>query len=488
MNKKVSLLVVLIMLLLTLQGFGLEIPGYEGGIKNEMTYMEVIFITGEPIIMEGTLDIRITERNQRGTERYSYRLENTDKDAKLTRTVNLSTNIVEKDGQRQEVYSVTSYKETIEVAGVKYDTDQKSSQWSKSNISEMKPGVTYFAGNWDGRKIYTVNNNGGKVTVETRGDVVGYHQYWGTTENQTIEHFIRFEGTGDDAVKWQGTARVEAVHNRTRDYSYESNAPTQISFRGGFLMTQQEENVLKVSYDLPRLGDDGSLKSQRNVGVNSYSIDTNPINERLTIPSMRDVSGHGAESDILLLASLGAVPSNTTNFGPSLPISRGDFARFITVAMGIPVEEEETRSRSVQSKDTKALFVDVNNSDPNFKYIKAITDNGVMHGTGEGRFYPNRSVTKAEIAAILVRLLGFESLAPIQSYSTGYKDDSQIPTWAKDAVYITSQLELIDGTSDNYFQPNRDITKAEVATILTNLIHYLQKELRYDYRESIINF
>lgn len=491
MNKKIFSLGLIIVLLLStaLSSFALEIPGYEGGIKNEMKYKEVVFITGEAIELEGTIDIRVTERNNRVTERYTYRLENLEKNASLTRTVNLTKDIVVKGSQRVDNHTITSYKETIEVNGVEYETTDKNVQWSKSDIYQMKPAVTYLAGNLDARKTYTINDDEGKVMVELKGSTVGYQQNWGTTETQTLEHFIQYETYGDTPVKWQATAKVESVHNRTLDYSYEANAPTQISFRGGYILLERQENLLKYSYDLPRLDADGTVRTQRNVGTKSLSLDTNPINKRLEIPSIRDISGHWAEGEIMLLASMGAVYPDSTYYGPSLPMSRGDFARAVATVMGlVPEEAPTTRQRSVTTEEEPKLFTDVSNQDPNFKYIKIMNEKGIMKGAEEGRFYPSQALTKAEAVAIMIRLLGFENMAPIQQYSTGFRDDSSIPLWAKDYVYVAKELGLVKGTAENYFQPNKSMTKAEAATMMTNLITYLQQELRYDYREAILNY
>lgn len=474
----------------SLSSFALEIPGYEGGIKNEMIYQEVIFITGEPILLTGTIDIRKTERSNRVTERYTYKLANPQHEAELSRTVSIDNDMTINGGQKQEVLSLNSYKETIEVKGQKFEVDNNNIQWSKSNIQDTKPGVIYFAGNWDARKNYTINKDEGNVIVETKGTVVGYDQYWGETETQTLQHFIQYNKEGETPLRWQGTATVEAVHNRTKDYTYEANAPSQISFRGGYLLTEQQENILKYSYDLPRFTDDGTLKSQRNTGVKSLSLDTNPLNKRLNIPQMKDIGGHWAEGNILLMASLEAVYPNSNYFGPSLPMSRGDFARAVAMVMGIvPEEETPQRTRSIQTqKEEDKIFLDVSSQDPNQKYIKEVKDKGIMVGPGEGKFLPNQTLTKAEATAIIVRLLGFENMAPLQNYNTGFRDDANIPKWAKSSIYVAKELSLVGGTTDGYFQATKPMTKAEAVTMLTNLIRYLQKELRYDYRERIINY
>ena len=108
-----------------------------------------------------------------------------------------------------------------------------------------------------------------------------------------------------------------------------------------------------------------------------------------------------------------------------------------------------------------------------------------MDGVGKGRFAPDRPITRAEGVSILIRLLGFQNLAPIQNYSTGYIDDEKIPKWSKDFVYVAKELGIIN--REGYFYPSRPLTKGECATLLVNFIEYLQDDLRYDYRENILN-
>ncbi|PHS32938.1 MAG: hypothetical protein COA82_08795 [Alkaliphilus sp.] len=485
--KKTITLVLLLIITITTNAFAFEIPGYEGGIQNEFKYKEMIFITGEPILMEGTVSVRRTERDGRRTERFTFKLENIEKAAELSRSVSIDITIQETNGQKIEVYTMDSFKETIEIGGIEFETDDKTTQWSKSDVYQHKPGITFFSGNWDSRKLFTINETEGEVLITTRGTVVGYEQFWGATNTQVIKHFIEFSKKGDAAVNWQGTVTVEVAHNKTKDYHYEDNAPGHISFSGGFLLTEAQENVLKYTYDLPRFNESGERTTQRKIGTNSLSLDTNPNIKRLIIPSMRDIGGHWAENEIRFLASLGAINPNTTHFGPSLPMSRGDFARAVAVSMGlVPEEDPNKRQRTISTVEDR--FLDVSKEQINHRYINIVNEINIMTGRGEGKFFPNETLTKAEAAIIMIRLLGLKDLAPLHPYSTGFRDDARIPIWAKDYVYVARELRLVNGTKENFFQPTKKISKAEAATMLTNLISYLQNDIRYDFREGILNY
>ena len=493
MKKRILLLVLALIMTLTTSTYALEIPGYDGGIKNEMLYREVIFITGEPVVVEGVVNIS----NSANSISITFRnLSNADKTVTLTRNVTYGKSINSNgSNQRTETYTLNRFRETITANGVRYESTEKTNQWSKSTIMHKKPGVEYFKGSWDGRRVYTINKNQGTVEVTTVGDTYGYEQHWGATETQRIQHYINYNrtlpgGNGtQNRVSWQGTAEILTSHNTTKDYSYEPNIPTQSSFKGAYMLVEQQENVLKYSYDLPRFNNNGEILSQRNTGVNSLSLNTNPVNQMLFIPAMTDILGHTNEREILFLASLGALNPNSQSFGPTLPMSRGDFARAMVVILDL-LEKEQTnvRQRSTAVQEKPRTFIDVRETDPNSKYIEAAFKKGIMQGAGTNQFLPNQYLTKAQAITVIVKALGFEHLAPIQRYSTGFRDDDQIPIWAKDSIYVARELGILRDTNDGYLQPNKWLTKAEAAELLADFIDYLQHELRYDYRERILNY
>lgn len=493
-NKIASLTLILTLLLaLALPSLAVEIPGYEGGINNENNYKEVIFITGEPIELEGTLDIKISEKNRKGvqtkTYTYKYDLHNVKLGATLRRNITLSETFETNGNQTTSQKTLDKYSETFRINGKTYQVQTDDYQWNQGQVLHQTGLLEYYAGDWSARKTYKVGNRRApteEVTVQTIGNLVGYDSPWSATQTQTLHYIIEFENKLEENDSWEGTATVEASYNKTKDYNYIENIPNQISFHGGFMLTEKHENVLKYSYNLPRFQGSG-----RNIGQDSMTIDTNPIITRLNIPALRDVRGLEAEKDILLIASMDGFSLTATNLGPHTAVSRGDFARALANTMDIELPEEETttsrtrRSRRNKEEETPLRYIDVPKSHRNYPYIEGVSNRGIMIGVGKGRFEPDRELTKAEATTILIRLLGFQNLAPIGNYSTGFADDSSIPAWAKDHVYIAKELNIIP--RDEYFYPNKPITKEETATLLVNFINYLQKQLKYDYRENILN-
>jgi hypothetical protein len=50
-------------------------------------------------------------------------------------------------------------------------------------------------------------------------------------------------------------------------------------------------------------------------------------------------------------------------------------------------------------------FKDVSTSDWFYQYVKNVYDKGIMTGTSDDTFEPNRPVTRAELATVISRLL-----------------------------------------------------------------------------------
>lgn len=486
MKKIISMLIATIILISPLSGIAVNIPGYEGGIQNETTYKEVIFVTGEPIIMEGTLSIKTKEKDNTVIETYNYKLENKAMNAKLSRSMTLKGTLETNGGQVTSSKTLDKYKETIDVNKKIYEVKDTHYQWSQGSVAHNTPLLSYYAGDYSARKTYDVNRGKETLIVETIGNLVGYDGPWSATETQTIDYILNFDDKTDLKKSWKGTATVETSYNKTKDYSYTENIPNHISFRGGYTVTEKEENVLKYTYDLPNIKQNQAAKG-RNSGTNRLYLDTNPNISRLNIPAVRDVLGHPYEKELLLITSMEGLPLDSTLVGPSSSMSRGDFARIIIKAMDIPIIKEEVKKSSSRKKvePIAPLFKDVKRTHRNFDYIEEIAKKDIMLGVEEPNFAPDEPLSRVEAYSVVVRILGFENLAPIKNYSLGYKDENKVQPWARDYVYIAKELGFIE--KSDYLYPDRDLTKGEAAKLIVDLINYMQDELRYDYREGILN-
>lgn len=476
-----------------------ELYRYGGGIKGELEYMEVIFITGEPVVLTGTVRETVGRgRGEQATGNVTFTLENREKGIKLSRSLTFSIE-KEKVG-RQEVNTVRleRFSESLTVGKDKYTL--KDFQFSRSDLLDHQPAVTYKSGNWSARKVYSVNNDLAKVTVETWGHSVGYQHAWGSTETRREEGTVFF--TGQVAVdkktfvptQWSASFRQDVSYHRLRYLEYQENEPVAISFPGGFVENTKSVETLYYSGTFPDLQGGLVISDRWKKEEGSHEIRALPAKRWLPVARLRDIRGHWAEADILRLYSLGALEGGGDYFYPTLPFFRGQLARALVNVLDLPVPVETFpggragTTLSKQQPQEKPLFADVAPSDPAYKYYKAVYEAGIMSGTGIGIFGASEPLTRAQALVILVRALGLESLAPASSLSTPFLDDWTIPTWARPGVYVAYKIGLARGDEYGYLRPNEVLTRAEAAAFLNRFIRYLQEEMTADYRERVLNF
>ncbi|RKP51451.1 hypothetical protein D7Z26_16810 [Cohnella endophytica] len=92
---------------------------------------------------------------------------------------------------------------------------------------------------------------------------------------------------------------------------------------------------------------------------------------------------------------------------------------------------------------------------------------GVINGYEDGSFRPNAEITRAEMAAIIAKALGQNGGA---AEATGFADDKDIPNWAKGAVAVMKKLGIIEGKGANRFAPEGKTTRAEAVTVLLKMM------------------
>lgn len=94
---------------------------------------------------------------------------------------------------------------------------------------------------------------------------------------------------------------------------------------------------------------------------------------------------------------------------------------------------------------------------------------GIVSGTGDGNFQPNRLVTREEAAKMIAIAFDLEPA----STSMNFKDLKEISAWASPYVNTLFEHGYISGRGDNQFAPKANITRAEMIKILDNIVDKL---------------
>ena len=475
MLKRQSVLFVLMAFLFVLVSpskSSAEIVDLTGGIKNEYEYEEYVFILGQPMKFTATSkDVKVTvsERQNKITETYRIKMKSTN-GATLDRTFTYAYNVSNYDaiGQSTATGEVTKYTEKIKYQDATIDL--KDYQMSKSYVTDKRPASDYSSGNAVIRKTYEIKYKGGEtqiVVVSGSGQDASYENFWGAAETQIMEYVFDYP---DGTV---GTVTSRVNHSKSRTLNYEENLGTLASFNGGYAVNSDADTISEYVYELPK----GSGKIE-------FNSEYMPKVERLIVPKFRDLSAHWAKPSIEKLYSLGIFDDQSNFFSPNTAMKRYDFAVAVGKAIDLRVEVGNTKKKNNAKPN---IFKDVKRTRANYEYLVAAYNKGVIKGVTAEKFDPEGNLTREQAAAIIVRALGLEGKAPDPGYSTSYKDDNKISNYARDGVYVVTQLGIMNG-SDGNFKPHDTLTRAQAAALAERFLQYLENDLKQNYRDDILFF
>jgi len=97
--------------------------------------------------------------------------------------------------------------------------------------------------------------------------------------------------------------------------------------------------------------------------------------------------------------------------------------------------------------------------------------NGLLQGTDEGKLLPKDSLTRAQMATILVRAFGATDKAVEFDFA-----DVADWQWFSDALSVAHRMDIINGYPDGTMRPNAAITREEAFVILARAINLTEAD------------
>ena len=185
------------------------------------------------------------------------------------------------------------------------------------------------------------------------------------------------------------------------------------------------------------------------------------IGYKKTNTAFTDIAGHWAKEDIEFVASRGLFSGTSeTKFSPNTAMTRGMFV----TALG-------RLANADVSGYAKSSFSDVKDDAYYMGYIEWASKNNIVNGVGNGKFAPDQSITREQMAVIMsnyAKTIGY--ISPKVHVENTFADNGKISTYAKEAVKQMQMAGVISGKNSNLFDPQGTATRAEVSAVLRRFV------------------
>ena len=180
----------------------------------------------------------------------------------------------------------------------------------------------------------------------------------------------------------------------------------------------------------------------------------------LNTQTFQGVQGGSAlqqELDILLgRAAISGFPNGS--FYPDHTVTRAEFVKMLVLSLGIALP-------ATPSTDG---FTDVDPESWYAPYVDAAVTSGLVKGITPATFRPEASITRAQLAVMVVRAMN--GYAPASPLLVQFTDQTQIPSWALQDVMAGAEAGIVQGLPDGSFDPAGLATRSQAAAMVGNLV------------------
>lgn len=169
-----------------------------------------------------------------------------------------------------------------------------------------------------------------------------------------------------------------------------------------------------------------------------------------------DVQGHWGEAAIDRWTQAGvAVGREDGTFAPDAPMTRGEAAQVLANLLRLTKE---------------ANISQYGDMDPSSSYYTAMAQcvaAGIFNGTSDTTMSPDSELTREQLFTIFARALGVQ---PMSSSSVIFADSDKVSDWALGYINALAELGAVRGVGNSELQPQADINRASVMSLLDQTI------------------
>lgn len=234
----------------------------------------------------------------------------------------------------------------------------------------------------------------------------------------------------------------------------------------GFIKAELDRNI---NEDGPSAGGGGGMGGGGGAGGIAQSpsislgdtVGTDFSTEPQKVPSFYDITSvPWAYDSIMSLAKRGVISGyGDGSFKPNNNITREEVVKIIV------------ESFSLLDKEASCDFNDVLSFEWYAGYVASAYNRGVVAGLGNGNFGVGMPVSRQDMAVMVCNVLSMfgKEYPTVRNYNA-FSDNAAVAGYAKDAVEKLYCLGIINGSDGNRFNPNNNLTRAEMAKIMSALL------------------
>lgn len=179
--------------------------------------------------------------------------------------------------------------------------------------------------------------------------------------------------------------------------------------------------------------------------------------------SFTDMKGHWAESVVARAEKIGIAQGFADGtFRPNQQVTREQFVTMLARALQLASASADGIRTPFKDDDRISAWAKSS--------VAAAVEAKVVQGEADGSFYPNRVITRAELAVLAARSAGLDTQAA--QAQLDFADASIIPAWAKSEIAAAAAAGFVQGKGGGRFDPLAVSTRAEAVKVIMAVLDY----------------
>ena len=178
-----------------------------------------------------------------------------------------------------------------------------------------------------------------------------------------------------------------------------------------------------------------------------------------------DDNGNPHEADIAAIAelsiTLGCNPPLNDRYCPQRSVTRAEVAAFLLRALGHPVDPAAAHVGYFSDVPADAWYA---------PFVEELYELGITAGYGDGTFRPNQALSRAEMAALILRAFGFD---PSAQAAAGVFSDVPVDAWFAPSVEMLHAVGITAGCSTDplAYCPYGAVLREQMASFLFRAVN-----------------